>query len=173
MNIALIGNKKQDKYYNLSNYDLIVRTNNCDSLYKTYTDKTDIWIFGGNDRIFKDNITEDIIKYISKRCKRKLVFHPHNIQNIIYGETEVIYKDVKKMCEFINYDNYNEKLDRITTTVNAILQILFIYNKQSCPIDIYCLDKDRMEKNCYHLYPQEEYKLLDFLEQNKYIRFIK
>ena len=67
MNIALIGNKKQDKYYNLSNYDLIVRTNNCDSLYKTYTDKTDIWIFGGNDRIFKDNITEDVIKYISKR----------------------------------------------------------------------------------------------------------
>ena len=35
MNIALIGNKKQDKYYNLSNYDLRVRTNNCDSLYKT------------------------------------------------------------------------------------------------------------------------------------------
>ena len=43
-----------------------------------------------------DGVTEDVIKYISKRCKRKLVFHPHNVQNIIYGETEVIYNDVKK-----------------------------------------------------------------------------
>lgn len=171
MKIALIGNKQQSNHYDLSEYDYIVRVNNCDSLNQTYTDKTDVWFFGGNDNVFRQNVSDEVVNYINNNVLRRLVCKPHNVKQKISSETEDVDGLIKEYCNIINYQ-FDEKLLRITTAVRTILHILY-ETQTKYIIDIYCLDKDRKDKNPWHKYPEEEYQLLDYLEQNNYIRFIK
>ena len=171
MKIALIGNKQQSNHYDLSEYDYIVRVNNCDSLNQTYTDKTDVWFFAGNDNVFIRNVSNEAVNYINNNVLRRLVVKPHNVKQKISTETESVNLLIKEYCDIINYQ-FDEKLLRMTTSVRTILYILY-ETQAKYIIDIYCLDKDRKVKNSWHKYPEEEYQLLDYLEQNNYIRFIK
>lgn len=170
MKIAVIGNKCQDKIYNFSKYDYIVRYNGCDSLEQTYTDKTNLWIFGGDPNLFYLTCNKtNIHNYINNNIDKKLICDPHNIK-LIRSNKEILYNLIPKYLENINYE-INPKLERITTGIRTILHTLYINNNSH--IDIYCLDKDRKEKNNWHYFPETEYELLDYLEKNNYISFIK
>ena len=173
MRILIIGNKPTDNLPDVSKYDFIVRYNCCDNLDKTYTDKTDIWYFGGSDFVFKKNTKQSVIDYLNSNAISKYIVKPHHCYNLIKSYTELndYVTPSKYCCELAGISS--EGVNRFTTAVQIVCYCLYHYRKDE--IYISCMDKDRNFRGCnnpWHSKAALEQELLYKLEEHGLVHFI-